>query len=116
MYTVEYMQFFDNEIVLDQAKELMELYYDILDLMQSREFGTKEGSEKYLEKMSRIIELQEMIYFRAQYSNEEDAKEYLDTIKMSLPFVAEEGETDPIQVFRRMKREIETLKKFNETT
>ena len=104
------MQFFDNDIVRSNSTELMITYEDLIDLMQSDRFRTKEGRDEYLKKMSRLLELQEMLYFRAVYSEEGDAKEYIDVIKKTFPLVAQEGETDPFQTFRRMKRELALLK------
>ena len=106
------MQFFDNELVRSQVAELVTIYEDITDLSRSYKFATEEGADEYLKMMTRMLELQEMIYFRAKYSDKEDAQEYIDVINMSLPFVAKEGEKDPSQTFRRMKAEIEQLKKL----
>lgn len=106
------MQFFDNELVRAQATELMTIYEDLQDLMHSHKFNTEEGATEYLDKMTRMIDLQEMIYFRAKYSDEVDAKEYLNVIDVSLPLVAREDEKDPTQTFRRMKAELEKLKQM----
>ena len=110
MYSVKVMQFFDNEIVRSEAAEMMQIYEDIVDLMGSAKFKSPEGLELYLNKVSRMIELQEMIYFRAKYSSEEDAQEFVTFLNMSFPLVAVEGETDVTESFRRMKSDIERMK------
>jgi len=110
------MEFFDNEIIRSEAAELMQIFEEIQSLLMSSKFRTHEGAVQYLKLMERLLELQEMIYFRAKYSDEEDAKEFVDMLASTLPFVAEEGETDAGQVFRRMKEEILQLKKFAEET
>ena len=104
------MQFFDNEIVRSEAAEMMLTYEDIVDLMRSVKFKSQEGLELYLNKVSRMIELQEMIYFRAKYSSEEDAQEFVTFLNMSFPLVAVDGETDVTDSFRRMKSDIERMK------
>lgn len=104
------MQFFDNEIVRAEATEMMQTYEDIVDLMRSAKFKSPEGLDSYLTKISRMIELQEMIYFRAKYSGAGDAKEFVDFLNKSFPLVAMEGETDVLESFRRMKSDIEKMK------
>jgi len=56
-----------------------------------------------------MIELQEQLYFRASYSDENDAKEFVSQFNRSLPYVAAEGETDVSQSFRRMKEELKRM-------
>lgn len=108
------MEFFDNEIIRAETSEMMRLYEDIQDLMQSSKFRSQEGGRQYLVMMERLLELQEMLYFRAKYSSESDAKEFVKMLMMTLPFVAKEGETDAGQVFRRMREEISDMKKLVE--
>ena len=108
------MDFFDNEIIRAEAAELMETFEEIQSLLLSSKFRTQEGSLRYLNLVERLLELQEMIFFRAKYSKEEDAKEYIEVLNKTLPMVSKEGETDPSQVFRRMKQELADMKKFVE--
>ena len=106
------MDFFDNEIIRAEAAELMETFQEIKSLLMSQKFRSQEGSLRYLNLLERLLELQEMIFFRAKYSKEEDAKEYIEVLNKTLPFVSKEGETDPGQVFRRMKQELAEMRKF----
>ena len=108
------MDFFDNEIIRAEAAELMETFEEIQSLLLSSKFRTQEGSLRYLNLVERLLELQEMIFFRAKYSKEEDAKEYIEVLNKTLPIVSKEGETDPSQVFRRMKQELADMRKFVE--
>lgn len=108
------MDFFDNEIIRAEAAELMETFQEIQSLLMSQKFRSQEGGLRYLQLMERLLELQEMIFFRAKYSKEEDAKEYIEVLNKTLPIVSKEGETDPSQVFRRMKQELADMKKFVE--
>lgn len=106
------MDFFENEIVRSESAELMEIYEDLRSLMMSSRFHSEEGGLEYINLLERLLELQEMLYFRAKYSNEDDAKEFVEMLSRTLPFVAKEGETDASQVFRRMREEIADLKKL----
>ena len=108
------MDFFDNEIIRAEAAELMETFEEIQSLLLSSKFRTQEGSLQYLNLVERLLELQEMIFFRAKYSKEEDAKEYIEVLNKTLPMVSKEGETDPSQVFRRMKQDLAEMRKFVE--
>lgn len=108
------MEFFNNEIIRSEAAEMMQIYEDIHDLMSSYKFRSQEGGKEYLSKMERLLELQEMLYFRAKYSSEDDAKEFVTMLTRTLPFVAQAGETDASQVFRRMREEISQMKKLVE--
>lgn len=108
------MEFFDNDIIRSEASEMMRLYEDIQDLMLSHKFRTQEGGVKYINMMERLLELQEMIYFRAKYSDKRDAKEFVEMLVRTLPLVSREGETDASQVFRRMRSEIADMKKLVE--
>jgi len=108
------MDFFDNEIIRAEAAELMETFEEIQSLLLSSKFRTQEGSLRYLNLVERLLELQEMIFFRAKYSKEEDAKEYIEVLNKTLPMVSKEGETDPSQVFRRMKQDLAEMRKFVE--
>lgn len=108
------MDFFDNEIIRAEAAELMETFEELQSLLMSEKFRTQEGGLRYLNLVERLLELQEMIFFRARYSKEEDAKEYIEVLNKTLPIVSREGETDPSQVFRRMKQELAEMRKFVE--
>lgn len=108
------MDFFDNEIIRAEAAELMETFEELQSLLMSEKFRTQEGGLRYLNLVERLLELQEMIFFRARYSKEEDAKEYIEVLNKTLPIVSREGETDPSQVFRRMKQELAQMRKFVE--
>jgi hypothetical protein len=106
------MQFFDHDIVRAEAAELMRIQEDLNHLFGSGKFRTKEGKEGYFFLMERLLDIQSVIYFRAKYSELEDAKEYLTMIKNALPLVARDGETDASQVYERMKRDLNDIKNF----
>lgn len=108
------MEFFDNDIIRAEAAELMQTFEEIQDLSNSSKFYSREGGMRYFELMERLLELQEMIYFRAKYSNKDDAKEFVDVLSRTLPFVAREGETDASQVLSRMRHEVSSMKKLAE--
>ena len=109
MYTVISMRFFDNDVVRAQAAELVETNEDLQDLILDGGLKTPEGNIEFMSKVHRMIELQEQLYFRASYSDEDDAKEFVSQFNRSLPYVAVEGETDVSQSFKRMKEELKRM-------
>lgn len=100
------MRFFDNDIVRAQSAELVETNEDLQDLVMSGGLNSPSGTHQFISKVHRMIELQEQLYFRASYSDEKDAKEFVDAFDQSFPHVAVQGETDVTQSFRRMKEEL----------
>jgi hypothetical protein len=106
------MQFFDHDIVRSEAAELMRIQEDLNDLFSSGKFRTPEGREVYFFLMERLLDIQEIIYFRAKYSKLDDAKEYVKMLKNHLHLVARDGESDVSHVYSRMKRDLRDIKNF----
>ncbi len=106
------MQFFDHDIVRSEAAELMRIQEDLNGLFSSGKFRTTEGREIYFFLMERLLHIQEIVYFRAKYSDLDDAKEYVSMLKSHLHLVAREGETDVSHVYARMKRDLKDIKDF----
>ena len=109
MYTVISMRFFENDIVRAQSAELVETNEDLQDLIASGRLNSPEGNLQFMSKVHRLIELQEQLYFRASYSDDEDAREFVNAFRKSFPLVAVQGETDVTQAFRRMKEELKRM-------
>jgi hypothetical protein len=106
------MQFFDHDIVRSEAAELMRIQEDLNGLFSSGKFRSPEGREVYFFLMERLLDIQEIIYFRAKYSELDDAKEYVQMLKNHLHLVAREGEYDVSHVYSRMKRDLRDIKNF----
>ena len=72
------MKFFQSEVVQKELTQMQELYMDInrmglmLNLSQKRE---------QLDKMLRLIELQQTMYMRVTLSEDPDAKQLVDQVK-----------------------------------
>ena len=115
MYTVISMRFFDNDVVRAQAAELVETNEDLQDLILGGGLKSPEGNLQFMSKVHRLIELQEQLYFRASYSDEKDAQEFVESFNKSFPYVAAQGETDVTQSFRRMKEELKRMIELSDT-
>ena len=72
------MKFFQSEVVQKELTQMQDLYMDInrmglvLSLPQKRE---------QLEKMLRLIDLQQTMYMRVTLSDDPDAKQLVDQVK-----------------------------------
>ena len=72
------MKFFQSEVVQKELTQMQDLYMDInrmglvLNLSQKRE---------QLEKMLRLIDLQQTMYMRVTLSDDPDAKQLVDQVK-----------------------------------
>ena len=72
------MKFFQSEVVQEELTQMQELYMDInrmglmLNLSQKRE---------QLDKMMRLIELQQTMYMRVTLSEDPEAKKLVDQVK-----------------------------------
>ena len=72
------MKFFQSEVVQKELTQMQELYMDInrmglmLNLSQKRE---------QLDKMMRLIELQQTMYMRVTLSDDPEAKKLVDQVK-----------------------------------
>ena len=64
--------------------ELFDLYQSMMRLSMGGLYNM-EQKQDYLDKMTRIVELQKVMYFRAKYSAEEDdAFEFIQHMKQCL--------------------------------
>tara|TARA_B100000401_G_C52615193_1_gene628644 strand:+ start:249 stop:575 length:327 start_codon:yes stop_codon:yes gene_type:complete len=77
------MAFFDNPIIRAESVELFEIYQRLVDLASRGTLLNNEEKKEYLEKVGRVIELQKVLYFRAKYSEDDDAFEFIQYLKQS---------------------------------
>ena len=77
------MAFFDNPIIRAESVQLFEIYQRLVDLSSRGMTLDNEEKKEYLEKVGRVIELQKVLYFRAKYSEDDDAFEFIQYLKQS---------------------------------
>ena len=72
------MKFFQSEVVQEELTQMQELYMDInrMGLM----FNLSQKREQ-LDKMMRLIELQQTMYMRVTLSEDPDAKQLVEQVK-----------------------------------
>lgn len=98
------MSFFDNEIIRSEAAQLFELYERLMQLAMTG-CTTLDQKKEYLQKIQRVVELQEVLYFRAKYSEQEDASEFVEHLRNSANMLGYRGDIE--SVFISMKTDIE---------
>ena len=100
------MAFFDNPIIRAESVQLFEIYQRLVDLSSRGMTLDNEEKKEYLEKVGRVIELQKVLYFRAKYSEDDDAFEFIQYLKNSARLLGySNGDVD--ECFVSMQADIE---------
>tara|TARA_B100001113_G_scaffold352206_1_gene353031 strand:+ start:1103 stop:1432 length:330 start_codon:yes stop_codon:yes gene_type:complete len=100
------MAFFDNPIIRAESVQLFEVYQRLVDLSARGTTLNNEDKIEYLEKVARVIELQKVLYFRAKYSEEDDAFEFIQYLKQSARLLGyDNGDVD--ECFVTMQADVE---------
>jgi len=102
------MAFFDDAPVRAEAAELFDTYQTLMQISVGG-IGNKETAEKYIDNLARVIELQKIMYFRAKYSEEDDAFEFCQHLKKCANTLGYDGDVD--EVFVNMESDITKARK-----
>jgi|TARA_B100001094_G_C17862909_1_gene638302 hypothetical protein len=97
------MAFFDEVPIRAEAAELFDLYQRMMQISMGGLYSMKLKQE-YLDKLTRIIELQKIMYFRAKYSEEDDAFEFIQHLKKCSTMLGYDGDID--EVFLSMEADL----------
>jgi len=104
------MSFFEEEIIRNELIEMQKLYEEIREVAINPHEQSKEDRLECLDKLGRLVELQEFLYFRAKYSSDEEAKEFAEMLKMSAVFLGVPQNVDVSEIFVHMRQDIERAK------
>ena len=100
------MKFFQSEVVQEELTQMQELYMDInrmglmLNLSQKRE---------QLDKMMRLIELQQTMYMRVTLSEDPDAKQLVDQVKNAAQMLGMPPEDIGPQFYEKLKDNVRKM-------
>ena len=100
------MKFFQSEVVQEELTQMQELYMDInrmglmLNLSQKRE---------QLDKMMRLIELQQTMYMRVTLSEDPDAKQLVDQVKNAASMLGMPPEEIGPQFYDKLKDNVNKM-------
>ena len=100
------MKFFQSEVVQKELTQMQDLYMDInrmglvLSLPQKRE---------QLDKMLRLIELQQTMYMRVTLSEDPDAKQLVDQVKNAASMLGMPKEEIGPQFYDKLKDNVHKM-------
>ena len=100
------MSFFEQDLIRDELTEMTELYHEISAIMYGSDDKSEETRKDCLDKLERLVELQELLYFRAKYSSDQEAEEFVSMLRTSATFLGVQPEVDVSQIFTHMKEDI----------
>jgi hypothetical protein len=100
------MSFFEQDLIRDELTEMTELYHELAKIMYSPYEKSQTTRRDCLTKLERLVELQELLYFRAKYSSDEEAEEFVGMLKTSATFLGVPPDVDVSQIFTHMKEDI----------
>ena len=100
------MKFFQSEVVQDELHQMQELYMDInkmglmLSLDQKRE---------QLQKMLRLIDLQQTMYMRVSLSDDPDAKQLVEQVKNAAAMLGMPKDEIGPQFYDKLKENVHKM-------
>ena len=100
------MKFFQSEVVQKELTQMQDLYMDInrmglmLNLDQKRE---------QLDKMLRLIELQQTMYMRVTLSEDPDAKQLVDQVKNAAKMLGMPPDEVGPQFYDKLKENVHKM-------
>ena len=103
-------EFFKSEIVREELKEINELQAEIYGNMMNIQNSGGDGKEEHIEKLTRLLELQRMMYTRVSLSEDPEAKAMKKQLEQSVTMLGFPEGTDISVLFDGMKNTIENLK------
>jgi hypothetical protein len=104
------MSFFEQELIRNELEEMTSLYAEIRESLSSPWKQTLDNRKECLDKLERLVELQEFLYFRAKYSDDSEAKDFANMLRDSAVFLGISPETDLSQIFSHMRQDISEAK------
>ncbi len=102
------MKFFQSEVVQEELNRMQELYMEInkmgllLSIEQKRE---------QLDKMMRLIELQQTMYMRVTLSDDPEAKKLVDQVKNAASMLGMPKEEIGPQFYDKLKENVRKMMK-----
>ena len=102
--------FFNSEIVREELKEINELQTEIYSNMMNIQNSGGDEKEEHIEKLTRLLELQRMMYTRVSLSEDPEAKAMKKQLEQSVTMLGFPEGTDISVLFEGMQNTIQSLK------
>ena len=102
------MKFFQSEVVQQELHQMQELYMDInkMGLMLSLD-----QKKEQLQKMMRLIEIQQTMYMRVSLSEGPEAKKLVDQVKNAAAMLGMPKEEIGPQFYDKLKENVRKMMK-----
>ena len=103
-------EFFKSEIVREELQEINELQTEIYSNMMNIQNSGGDEKEEHIDKLTRLLELQRMMYTRVSLSEDPEAKAMKKQLEQSVTMLGFPEGTDMLLLFSGMSNTIENLK------
>ena len=103
-------EFFKSEIVQEELQEINELQTENYSNMMNIQNSGGDEKEEHIDKLTRLLELQRMMYTRVSLSEDPEAKAMKKQLEQSVTMLGFPEGTDISVLFDGMKNTIENLK------
>ena len=103
-------EFFKSEIVREELQEINELQTELYSNMMNIQNCGSEEKEEHIEKLTRLLELQRMMYTRVSLSEDPEAKAMKKQLEQSVTMLGFPEGTDISVLFEGMQNTIQSLK------
>ena len=103
-------EFFKSEIVREELQEINELQTEIYSNMMNIQNSGGDEKEEHIDKLTRLLELQRMMYTRVSLSEDPEAKAMKKQLEQSVTMLGFPEGTDIRVLFEGMQNTIQSLK------
>jgi hypothetical protein len=104
--------FFNSELVQKELKEINELSETLYQSLFSFTMIPREEKIEHINKMTELLEKQQIMYTRISLSDDPEAIEIRENLKKSVVIMGFAQDTDMGILFGNMKQTIESLKNY----
>jgi hypothetical protein len=105
-------KFFNSELIREELKEINELQKFIYGSILTFGSMTREDKKEHIEKLSQLLEKQQIMYTRLSLSDDPQAIEMKENLRKSVSLMGFPSDTDMNLLFNSMNKTIESLKQF----
>jgi len=103
-------KFFNSELVQKELREINELSENLYGSLFSFIIMPRDEKIEHIEKMTELLEKQQIMYTRISLSDDPEAIEIRENLKKSVVIMGFAKDTDMSILFKNMKQTIESLK------
>ena len=104
--------FFNSELIQKELKEINELSETLYESLFSFITMPREEKIEHIDKMTELLEKQQIMYMRISLSDDPEAIEIRENLKKSVVIMGFAQDTDMSILFGNMKQTIESLKNY----